>query len=89
MAGYGGKLFTRQHAWWVWGSWVADIVGALFGAFVYDLFIFTGGESPVNYPLKRRKRAFLMKKMKLRSKLRYKQHRNPDIEAALHDLENR
>ncbi|ODM23354.1 hypothetical protein SI65_00943 [Aspergillus cristatus] len=90
MAGYGGRLFTQQHAWWVWGSWVADIAGALFGAFIYDLFIFTGGESPVNYPPIRRRRAFTVKKAKLKSKLLgRKRHETADIEAALGEDEHR
>lgn len=88
MAGYGGRLFTQKHAWWVWGSWVADIAGGLFGAFIYDSFIFTGGESPVNYPPRRRKRAYLIKKMKFRNRLGRKRHQNADIESAIRNVEN-
>jgi aquaglyceroporin related protein len=36
-------------AYWAWGPWGASVSGALFGGFIYDLFIFVGGESPVNY----------------------------------------
>lgn len=88
MAGYGGKLFTQQHVWWIWGPWAATIAGALFGAFMYDLLIFTGGESPVNYPPRRRKRALLIKEMKFRNSLRWRQQRNPRTEAAVHDIES-
>ncbi|EYE90403.1 MIP/aquaporin family protein [Aspergillus ruber CBS 135680] len=88
MAGYGGRLFTQKHAWWVWGSWVADIAGGLFGAFIYDSFIFTGGESPVNYTPRRRKRAYLIKKMKFRNRLGRKRHQNADIESAIRNVEN-
>lgn len=42
-------LFIDRAWWWIYGPWVACIVGALVGAFVYDVCIFTGGESPVNY----------------------------------------
>ncbi|KAJ5217894.1 uncharacterized protein N7469_011519 [Penicillium citrinum] len=69
MAGWGGQLFREYHAWWVWGPWCADISGALFGAFMYDLAIFTGGESPLNYPPRRRKRALRVRTVNLRKKL--------------------
>lgn len=69
MAGWGGHLFREHHAWWVWGPWMAGIFGMLFGAFIYDLVIFTGGESPINYPPRRRKRGLLVKEINLRRKL--------------------
>ncbi|KAJ9636504.1 hypothetical protein H2204_005337 [Knufia peltigerae] len=50
MAGFSTEVFTLFDWWWIWGPWVGTITGALFGAFVYDLLIFLGGESPVNYP---------------------------------------
>ncbi|TVY68861.1 putative membrane protein [Lachnellula suecica] len=53
--GYGSKVFT--HGYWVYGPWVGPITGAIFGAFLYDAAIFVGGESPVNYPRRRIKRA--------------------------------
>ncbi|KAF7959663.1 hypothetical protein EAE96_001278 [Botrytis aclada] len=53
--GYGEDLFTDVY--WIWGNWCAPILGAIFGAFLYDAAIFAGGESPVNYPRKRIKRA--------------------------------
>ncbi|ESZ94155.1 hypothetical protein SBOR_5433 [Sclerotinia borealis F-4128] len=53
--GYGKDLFTDVY--WIWGTWCAPILGAIFGAFLYDAAIFAGGESPVNYPRKRLKRA--------------------------------
>ncbi|TEY39398.1 hypothetical protein BOTCAL_0459g00040 [Botryotinia calthae] len=53
--GYGKDLFTDVY--WIWGNWCAPILGAIFGAFLYDAAIFAGGESPVNYPRKRIKRA--------------------------------
>ncbi|KAF2855934.1 glycerol uptake facilitator protein-like protein [Plenodomus tracheiphilus IPT5] len=35
--------------YWVYGSWGASISGALVGGLMYDLCVFVGGESPVNY----------------------------------------
>ena len=55
-AGYGSTTFTAMGFWWIWGPWCATISGALFGGAVYDVFIFVGADSPVNYPPKRRKR---------------------------------
>lgn len=85
MAGYGGHLFTEKHAWWVWGPWVADIFGGLFGAFMYDMFIFTGGESPVNYPPGRMRRALRIKAQKLRGPVgrNRPQDNHRDVEAAV------
>lgn len=53
--GYGTDIF--KNGYWVYGPIVAPICGALFGAFLYDAAIFVGGESPVNYPRRRVKRA--------------------------------
>lgn len=36
-------------AYWAYGSWGASIGGALVGGLMYDLCVFVGGESPVNY----------------------------------------
>ncbi|KAL3426845.1 MIP family channel protein [Phlyctema vagabunda] len=53
--GYGGDVF--RNAYWVYGPWLATISGAILGGFLYDAAIFVGGESPVNYPRRRMKRA--------------------------------
>ncbi|KAF2637011.1 aquaporin-like protein [Massarina eburnea CBS 473.64] len=45
--GYGRDTFAT--GWWAYGPVFAGLSGSLFGALVYDVFIFTGGESPVNY----------------------------------------
>lgn len=87
LAGYGGKIFKQQYAWWVWGPWVADIAGGLFGAIFYDTMIFTGGESPINYPLQKRKRAWLIRLLKLKSRVRGRKTQDADIEAEVQDLE--
>lgn len=47
--GYPLSSFNARSAWWVWGPCCATITGALLGALVYDICIFKGGESPVNY----------------------------------------
>lgn len=48
-AGYPISSFSARQNWWIWGPWCATITGALIGALLYDLCIFKGGESPVNY----------------------------------------
>ncbi|KAK8173714.1 putative MIP transporter [Phyllosticta citrichinensis] len=53
--GYGTDLF--QNTWWFYGPWGATLTGAFSGALLYDVLIFVGGESPVNYPRARFKRA--------------------------------
>ena len=53
--GYGSELFTNPY--WFYGPIAATILGAFVGALLYDVFIFTGGESPVNYSWTRTKRA--------------------------------
>ncbi|KAH6674875.1 aquaporin-like protein [Halenospora varia] len=56
--GYGGNVdLWGNHAYWIWGPWCGTISGAIVGAFLYDAAIFVGGESPVNYPRRRIKRA--------------------------------
>lgn len=44
--GYGDDLFTDPY--WFYGPFAASITGAMFGGFLYDFAIFTGGESPIN-----------------------------------------
>ncbi|CAD6623368.1 XXYS1_4_G0051620.mRNA.1.CDS.1 [Saccharomyces cerevisiae] len=50
MIGYGPHAFHLTHWWWTWGAWGGPIAGGIAGALIYDIFIFTGCESPVNYP---------------------------------------
>lgn len=50
MIGYGRHPFHIFHWWWAWGAIGGPIAGGIAGALVYDLFIFTGSESPINYP---------------------------------------
>lgn len=51
--GYPTSIFNAGSAWWIWGCWSAPITGALVGVGVYDLCVFKGGESPVNYSVSR------------------------------------
>ncbi|KAL4973537.1 aquaporin-like protein [Aspergillus desertorum] len=87
MAGWGGHMFTEYHIWWLWGPWVADIFGGLFGGFLYDLVIFTGGESPINYPARRHKRAFILKNRNARARMGIGQEKIPDLERAAQEYE--
>lgn len=82
MAGWGGQVFRETHAWWVWGPWCADISGAIFGALIYDMAVFTGGESPINYPRRRRKRAVQVRAVNLRKKLGLRPKKTQDIESS-------
>jgi aquaglyceroporin related protein len=47
--GYPTSSFNAWNSWWIWGGWVAPMIGGLLGALMYDLCIFKGGESPVNF----------------------------------------
>ncbi|CAB69639.1 plasma membrane aquaporin family transmembrane transporter [Schizosaccharomyces pombe] len=48
--GYGPHSFHLYHWWWTWGAWGGTIGGGIAGGLIYDLVIFTGPESPLNYP---------------------------------------
>lgn len=61
--GFGTKN-TFPSSYWFWGSWCGPIAGALFGGALYDVAVFVGGESPVNYPRRRIKRALKKKQSK-------------------------
>lgn len=47
MVGYGSQTFTTW--WWIGGCWGADLAGGMIGGAAYDIFVFTGNESPINY----------------------------------------
>ncbi|KAL5045573.1 aquaporin-like protein [Aspergillus fruticulosus] len=76
MAGWGGQMFTEYHIWWFWGLWVADIFGGLFGGLI-----------PINYPPRRRKRAFILKSRNVRARMGVGQQKIPDLERAAHEYE--
>ncbi|KAJ5263578.1 Glycerol uptake facilitator protein [Penicillium angulare] len=87
MAGYEGT-FTARSGWWFWGGWVATISGSLTGASLYDIFIFIGGESPVNYAPRRRKRATLKKETKWRKRLGIGKGKLPSLEDGIKNLDD-
>ncbi|KAM0724215.1 hypothetical protein Q7P37_000097 [Cladosporium fusiforme] len=47
--GYPLHSFTDFSNFWIWGAWVAPMVGGIVGGVAYDACIFKGGESPINY----------------------------------------
>ena len=57
MVGYGRAVFTFRHQYWLWCGVLAPVAGALVAAALYDVFVFTGCESVVNWPGRQRKRA--------------------------------
>ncbi|KAF2768849.1 aquaporin-like protein [Teratosphaeria nubilosa] len=65
--GYKKQIFTNPF--WFYGPWAGTVCGAFMGGFLYDAAIFTGGESPVNYPLTRTKRALKKSKRKWKRRL--------------------
>ncbi|EGG04320.1 uncharacterized protein MELLADRAFT_117123 [Melampsora larici-populina 98AG31] len=46
--GYGTEVWSFKHFYWIWTPWIATCGGGLFGSLVYDLFIYTGSDSPLN-----------------------------------------
>ncbi|KAI9164053.1 Aquaglycerol porin AQY3 [Paramyrothecium foliicola] len=38
-----------QSMWWLYGPWLATVLGSIVGGVFYDGFVFVGTESPVNY----------------------------------------
>ncbi|KAL8243715.1 hypothetical protein R6Q59_009973 [Mikania micrantha] len=55
--GYGkdGSLFADGY--WFKVAWLGPLTGIMLGGLMYDALIFIGGESPVNYPAPRIRRA--------------------------------
>ncbi|KAK8869316.1 aquaporin-like protein [Apiospora arundinis] len=43
------KAFS--NTWWIYGPWGGAMVGSITGCLIYDLFIFVGSESPINYKM--------------------------------------
>ncbi|KAG9611792.1 aquaporin-like protein, partial [Aureobasidium melanogenum] len=58
--------------WWVYGVWCANITGAIVGAILYDVAIFVGGESPLNYPRGSVKRVGSKAKARWRHRFRHR-----------------
>lgn len=52
MVGYGREVFTHDDCYWLWAPWIGATVGGLLGAGIYDAFLYTGRDSPLNVPTK-------------------------------------
>ncbi|KAL5002950.1 aquaporin-like protein [Aspergillus recurvatus] len=78
--GYGSDLFLNPY--WFYGPWAGSFCGAFIGAFLYDFMIFTGGESPVNYPWERTERAMRRSREKWGRRLKrgFERHRKGRVE---------
>lgn len=48
MFGYPGKIWSYRNCYWIYTPIIGTCFGALLGCFFYDLFIYTGTESPLN-----------------------------------------
>jgi aquaglyceroporin related protein len=48
IVGYGHEVWSAGGYYWI--PMVVPFLGCTFGAFLYDFFIYTGPESPVNTP---------------------------------------
>lgn len=65
MAGFGAEeTFLSSSGWWSWGAWGATVSGAIIGGSIYDICVFVGGESPVNYTRDKRRQS--MKKWQIK-----------------------
>ncbi|EHS64096.1 hypothetical protein PGT21_034567 [Puccinia graminis f. sp. tritici] len=50
LMGYGTSHWSFRDQYWIWNNWVSNLLGALFGCFLYDFFIYEGDDSPLNRP---------------------------------------
>lgn len=75
--GYGSDLFTDPY--WFYGPWAGSLCGAFVGAALYDVCIFTGGESPINYPWTRTKRSYKKGKAKWTRRLHLEKRRKDEV----------
>ncbi|EMR65422.1 putative glycerol uptake facilitator protein [Eutypa lata UCREL1] len=54
--------------WWIYGPWIAALVGSLAGCVCYDSMIFVGTESPINYRVPKAFRNRVKKAKKITNK---------------------
>lgn len=48
LLGYGAGVWKHDDAYWFFGPWLSTVAGALFGAFLYDAFLYQGIDSWMN-----------------------------------------
>lgn len=82
--GYGKELFTNPY--WFYGPFAGAISGACCGGALYDIMIFTGGESPINYPWTRTRRAAHKSKKKWLWRLHISKEKPADEDAPIPDM---
>ncbi|GAA5947353.1 hypothetical protein JCM3765_001637 [Sporobolomyces pararoseus] len=49
--GYGTQVWTHDDCWWIFGPLLGPLVGSVGGCLAYDMLIFNGPGSPVNWSL--------------------------------------
>lgn len=76
--GYGTHNTLFANGYWFRVAWLGPLTGAILGGFLYDAAIFVGGESPVNYPTQRMRRA--VRKWQEGWKMRMRQTRKTVID---------
>ncbi|GAA5987685.1 hypothetical protein JCM5350_008067 [Sporobolomyces pararoseus] len=47
--GYGTQVWTHDDCWWIFGPLLGPLVGSIGGCIAYDMLIFNGPGSPVNW----------------------------------------
>ncbi|CAO1622491.1 unnamed protein product [Parajaminaea phylloscopi] len=50
LMGYPREIFTHNNYWTFWGPGISSVLGGLLGGLTYDIFVYTGADSPVNRP---------------------------------------
>lgn len=48
LIGYPSSIFTHNSGWAFWGPGLSSMLGGILGGGMYDLFVYTGEDSPVN-----------------------------------------
>ncbi|TIB34331.1 hypothetical protein E3P86_02842 [Wallemia ichthyophaga] len=48
LVGYGDEVWSFFGQYWLWCGWLAPLSGGIAGALVYDVFIYSGTDSPIN-----------------------------------------
>ncbi|KAJ9500021.1 Protein kinase domain-containing protein ppk32 [Exophiala xenobiotica] len=67
--GYSPKILFAD-GYWFKVAWLGPLIGAIIGGLLYDAAIFVGGESPVNYPTRRIRRAARKWRKRWRARMR-------------------